>query len=274
MKEKMISKEQVRDFHPIFRGKHGDTFIKWGMKISGLDIANEVYDKSKHLTGPAFCKDLLDKLGLKRTVVNGEMLESFKGKPFITVSNHAYGHVDGIAAIETVNARVEHYKMMVNAILGLVDTMSDNFITVNPFVGDQMNSVAGLKQALRHIKNGHPLGFFPAGAIADFVWKNWHPAIEDREWQPSVIRIIQKANVPVIPMHFSGGNSTRYYMLRIFGRNVRTLGLCHELANKKGKEMVITIGEPITPDEIAQCPDVKDLGNFLKSKTYALAKKK
>ncbi|MDR1743665.1 MAG: 1-acyl-sn-glycerol-3-phosphate acyltransferase [Dysgonamonadaceae bacterium] len=274
MKEKLISKDQVRDFHPVFRGKYGDTFIKWGMKISGLDIVNEVYDKSKHLTGPAFCKDLLDKLGLKRTVVNAEILESFKDKPFITVSNHAYGHVDGIAAIETVGSRVAHYRMMVNAVLGLVDTMADNFITVNPFLEDKMSSVAGVKKALQHVKNGYPLGFFPAGAISDFVWKSGLPAIEDREWQASVIRIIQKSKVPVIPMHFSGGNSARYYLRRILGRNIRTLGLCRELANKRGKEMVITIGEPIMPDEITQYPDVKDLGNFLKSKTYALAKKK
>lgn len=270
----MISEEEVRKFHPLFRGKYGDTFTKWGMKISGLNIANEVYDKSKHLTGPVFCTDLLNKLGLKRTVVNGNVIDSFKGKPFITVSNHAYGHVDGIAAIETVGSRVDHYKMMVNAVLGLVDTMSENFITVNPFSQDKMNSVSGVKEALQHVREGYPLGFFPAGAISDFVWKNRRLTIEDREWQPSVIRIIQKAKVPVIPMHFSGGNSMRYYMLRIFGHNARTLELCHELANKRGKEMVITIGQPIMPNELAQHHEVKELGEFLRSKTYALANKK
>ena len=274
MKDKLISKEEIRKINPIFRGKHGDKFIEWGMKISGLNTVNEVYDNSKHLTGPQFCKDLLDKLGLKRTVLNGEILESFNGKPFITVSNHAYGHVDGIAAIETVGSRVEHYKMMVNALLGLIDTMEDNFITVNPFSNDKMSSVAGVKEALLHVRKGYPLGFFPAGAIADFVRKGWRIAIEDREWQSSVIRIIQKANVPVVPMHFSGGNSARYYLLRILGRNARTMGLGHELRNKRGKEMVITIGQPILPDEIAQYQDVKELGDFLRRKTFSLANKK
>lgn len=274
MKEKLVSAEDIRKIHPIFRGKYGDTLINLGVKISGLNNANDVYDKSKHLTGPAFCTDLLDKLGLKRTVVNGEIFDSFKGKPFITVSNHAYGHVDGIAAIETVGSRVEHYKMMVNAILGHIDTMSENFITVNPFSKDKMNSVSGVKEALEHLKSGYPLGFFPAGAISDFVRRGWKIRIEDREWQYSVIRIIQKAKIPVIPMHFSGGNSARYYLLRIFGSNVRTLGLCHELKNKKGKEMVITIGDPIMPEEIAKYKNTAELGVFLRGKTYALANKK
>lgn len=274
MKEKLISNDDVRKFHPIFRGKHGEKLIRLGMKISGLDKVDAIYDKSKHLTGAAFCSDLLDKLGLKRTVVNAGILDQYKDQAFITVSNHAYGHVDGIAAIETVASHNKHYKMMVNKVLGLIDTMSENFITVDPFHPDKMRSVGGVKEAMVHIRDGYPLGFFPAGAISDFRRKGWKIVIEDRDWQASVLRIIQKAKVPVIPMHFSGGNSPRYYLFRIFGRGVRTLSLCHELENKRGKEMVITIGNPILPKEIENFKNIPELGQFLRNKTYALGKKK
>lgn len=56
MKDKLISYDEIRKIHPIFRGKHGDYLFKLIMKISGLDHVNEIYDKSKHLTGPAFAK--------------------------------------------------------------------------------------------------------------------------------------------------------------------------------------------------------------------------
>ena len=106
MKDKLISYDEIRKIHPIFRGKHGDYLFKLIMKISGLDHVNEIYDKSKHLTGPAFCKDVLDKLGIQRILRNVEVLDKYNDKPFITVSNHAYGHIDGIAAIEVVGSRV------------------------------------------------------------------------------------------------------------------------------------------------------------------------
>ena len=50
MKEKLIALEDIRKLHPIFRKKYGDTLAKLGLKISGLNNVNSVYDHSKHLT--------------------------------------------------------------------------------------------------------------------------------------------------------------------------------------------------------------------------------
>ncbi|MPN15648.1 hypothetical protein SDC9_162982 [bioreactor metagenome] len=250
--------------------------IDWGIKIAALDVPNEIYNRSKHLTGPDFCKDVLDKLEITRKVRNAEILKEFKDRPFITVSNHPYGHIDGIAAIETVGSRVPNYKMMVNIILGLIDTMAENFITVNPMKYGDKNSItfAGIKESIAHVKNGHPLGFFAAGAVSNLIFKKGKIVIEDREWQPSVTKIIQKVKVPVIPMHISGNSSLLFYMSRIFGYQVRTLRLCHELYNKKGKEMVLTFGNPIMPDKIKSFKDdITDLAQYLKEETYALGYK-
>lgn len=275
MKETLVSREELRSLHPAFRGKYGDKLIDLGMKISALNAANEIYNRSKHFTGPDFCKDVLDKLEITRTVRNAEILEEFKNHPFITVSNHPYGHIDGIAAIETVGSRVQHYKMMVNVILGLIDTMAENFITVNPMKYAEKNSItfAGIKESIAHIQAGFPLGFFPAGAVSNLIFKKGRMGIEDREWQPAVIKIIQKVKAPVIPMHISGHNSLSFYMSKILGYKFRTLRLCHELYNKKGKEMVITFGKPIMPDRIASFKnDTSRLGQYLKEETYALGK--
>lgn len=51
------------------------------------------------------------------------------------------------------------------------------------------------------------------------------------------------------------------------------MALCHELKNKDGKTMTITIGNPIMPEEIRSYKNMDKLGKFLKEKTYALAKK-
>ena len=273
MKDTLISREDIRRLHPIFRGKYGDQLINLGIKLSALNAPNEIYDRSKHLTGPAFCKDLLDKLGVKRTLRNEHILQDFKNLPFVTVSNHAYGHIDGIAAIEAVGSRFENYKMMVNVILSLIDTMSENFITVYPMKNEEKNryTFTGIRESMTHLRAGWPMGFFPAGAVSNLYFKKGKFVIEDRDWQPAVLKIIQKLQVPVIPMHISGRNSQSFYLSRILGWRFRNLRLCHELYNKKGKEMVITFGDPVMPEEIKQYGnDTARLGEFLKAKTYAL----
>ncbi|MFA6701559.1 MAG: 1-acyl-sn-glycerol-3-phosphate acyltransferase [Dysgonamonadaceae bacterium] len=274
MRDKLVSYDDIRKIHPIFRGKYGDKFIKWGIKLAGLEYANDIYDNSKHLTGPAFCKDALDKLQISRTIRNADILEQFKDAPFITVSNHPYGHIDGISLIETVGSRVSNFKVMVNFILGIIDTMEDNFVTVVPYktVKPTATSINGIKECIAHIRDGNPLGFFPAGSTSriNFIKGRW--VFTDREWQTSILKLIQKANVPVIPIHFSGRNSVFYYLLRRFcGWKVQTMQLCHELANKKNHEIIITIGDPIPSSEIDLYKDTKDLEVFLRSKTYALA---
>lgn len=276
MKEALISRNEIRGLHPVFRGKYGDKLIDFGVKISALHVPNEIYDRSKHLTGHEFCKDVLDKLEIKRILRNIEVLDSFKDRPFITVSNHAYGHIDGIAVIETVASRVDNYKMMVNFVLGLIDTMAENFITVNPLKNEEKNKItfAGIRESIAHVNENNPMGFFPSGAVSNLYFKNGRFVIEDRDWQPAVLKIIQRAGVPIIPIHISGRNSMSFYLSRMFGWKFRNLRLCHELYNKKGKEMVITIGEPIMPDTIKQLNvDTKELGIFLKERTYSLGVK-
>lgn len=277
MKEKLISIEEIRKVHPIFSKKYGDTLANLALKISGLDNVNEVYDHSKHLTGIDFCTHLLDGLGMKRRVVNGHILDKYKDQPFITVSNHAYGHVDGIAYIEVIGSYNPNFKIMVNFLLGMIDTMSENFITVNPYDADVFNkvsSLSGVKQCIAHLRDGNPLGLFPAGAISNLIRSNRKWTIEDREWQTSVLKLIKFAKVPIIPIHISGGNSRFFYSLGLIDWKLRNLRLGHELYNKKGKEIVFTVGEPITLDEQKNYSDLKLFGEFLKTKTYELSKSK
>ena len=276
MKEALISRNDLRSLHPVFQSKHGDKIIDFGIKISALHVPNEIYNRSKHLRGAIFCKDVLDKLEIKRTLRNVEIIDDFKSSPFITVSNHPYGHIDGIAVIEAIASRTGNYKMMVNHILGLIDTMADNFITVNPLINEEKNKVtfAGIRESIAHLKENNPMGFFPAGAVSNLYFKKGRFIIEDREWQPAVLKIIQKAGFPVIPIHISGYNSTSFYLSRILGWKFRNLRLCHELYNKKGKEIVLTFGEPIMPETIKQFNgDTQQLGDFLKRTTYKLGKK-
>ena len=128
--------------------------------------------------------------------------------------------------------------------------------------------MAGVKECLIHLKENHPLGFFAAGSISKNVGFN---KAKDREWQSGVIKLIQKAHVPIIPVFISGQNSWFFNFLDHFHWMVRNVRLCHELDTKKGKTIDLVFGEPIFLEEQKEFSDIKTFGEFLKNRTYAVA---
>ena len=268
MKEKMIDMEVLQGISPIFKKSYGSFLAKCVLKIAGLDKANRVYDSAKHKTGTDIEDAMIDGLGITRKVHNIDVLKQFEGKPFITVSNHPYGHIDGIMLIGEVCKVRADFKVMVNWMLSLVDIMQDHFIGVNPYSSDTVkkSSLSGVKECLEHLKQNRPLGFFPAGAVSKNIGKN---KVEDREWQEGVIKLIQKAKVPIVPVYISGQNSWFFNFLDKIDWRIRTVRLCHELDTKKGKTINMIFGEPILPEEQKNY-STKELGEFLKKKTYDL----
>lgn len=276
MKEILIDPKELQKKAPkMLQGRFGKALIKFAMALTGMNKVNRIYDASKHLEGAAYCQSMLDHIGVNIVVENIEIIKQYEGQAFITVSNHAYGHIDGIAAISVIAKERPDFKMMVNFILGMIDTMAMHFIVVNPFASGKLaarSSLEGVKQCIDHVKEGHPLGFFPAGAVSKTKVRGLKMEVEDREWQPSVIKLIQRAKVPVIPMYFSGKNSWFFNFLDLVNWRLRSLRLGHEVYNKKGKTIYVRLGQPILPEEQAQYKDIEKFGEFLKEKTYALAK--
>ena len=124
---------------------------------------------------------------------------------------------------------------------------------------------------MAHVKEGHPLGFFPAGAVSK-IDLSLH--IRDRKWQPTIIRLIKQLKVPVIPIYFHGHNSAFFNILGLIDWRLRSTRLPRELFNMRGKEVHISIGEPVMPDVIEQYKDLDQLGDFLRKQTYSLASMK
>ena len=149
--------------------------------------------------------------------------------------------------------------------------MRPNFINVDALASNdpkkRAESVRGIATAIRHVREGHPLGFFPAGAVSKFTKEL---RIEDREWQPSITRIIQKVKVPVIPIYFHGHNSLFFTILGMIDWRLRTLKLPSEVFRGKNRTYRISVGDTITPEMQAQFATPEELGKYLRNQTYAL----
>lgn len=241
-----------------------------------VDKVNAVHAHNCETPGPAFVEGLLRDFDIKLRVDGLDVLDNLPEGPFITVSNHPFGALDGITLIHLVASRRPEYKVMVNMILGRIWAMEPNFIAVDPMSSNdpakKAVSVNGIRQAIDQVKSGRPLGFFPAGAVSKV---NWRGRLADRRWQPNVIRIIKKLEVPVIPIYFHGSNSWFFNFLGVVCWQLRTLRLPSEVFRKCHTTMHISVGNPITVEEQrAHAGSIDELGRYLKDTTYQLRQRK
>jgi len=187
------------------------------------------------------------------------------------VSNHPFGALDGIALLDIVGSVRPDFKVMVNMFLNHITAMRPSFIAVDPSASadheKRRTTMQGIRQAMMQVKQGHPIGFFPAGAVSKL---KWNMRINDREWQPSIIRLIQQLKVPVVPIFFHGHNSTFFNILGVISWRIRTLRLPAEVFRRCGKTMRVSVGEPIMPDRLDACADLAELGELLRNATYSL----
>ena len=101
--------------------------------------------------------------------------------------------------------------------------LKDSFIDLNPFENHSSDNISGLKKAFKHLKEGHPIGIFPAGEVA--TMQKGFGKIEDKEWDATVIKFLLKANVPIVPMFFNGHNSLVFHLLGKIHPYLRTLSI-------------------------------------------------
>ncbi|MCM1377987.1 MAG: lysophospholipid acyltransferase family protein [Clostridium sp.] len=248
--------------------------VEWVMHLLQFDEVNRVHSRWAKTPGPEFVKHLIeDDFRVKLQVDNFEILERFKSGPYITVSNHPFGSLDGIALIYIVTQVRPEFKVMVNMILNKLTAMRPNFIAVDAWASDDPEkrrvSVLGIREALKQLKNGEPMGFFPAGAMSK---TDKDGILSDRPWQPTILQLIAKAKVPVIPIYFHGNNSKLFNFLGHHFWQMRSAMLPRELFKKRGKPMRVTIGEPISVEKQAEFgKDYEALGWYLRRQTYDLS---
>lgn len=266
----VLGYDEIVALAPQLKGKR--RLVEGLIHFLSIDKCNDMHSRLCDTPGPDFCRRMLDELDIKLKIDNAELLDHLPEGPFVTVSNHPFGALDGVTLIDLIGSRRPEFKVMVNMTLNYISALRPSFIAVDSLASDdpvkKAVSVRGIKEAMSRIRNGHPVGFFPAGAVAKL---NGHLRLEDREWQPTVIRLIKKMNVPVIPIYFHGSNSWWFNFLGIVSWQLRTLRLPAEIFKKAHKTIHISIGNPISVEEQnAHSGSLEELGLFLREKTFEL----
>lgn len=270
-RKSVIAISDLEEKVPFFKGNVGHVMAKCCMHMLAIDKVNRAYGNSCDYKSFDFTGRLLNELKVTYQIGNIERLQQLPEGAFITISNHPYGGLDGIMLIDMMSRVRPDYKVMVNEILSLIKAMNDNFISVQTLKAEKNDDISkgvkGIRDSIAHLQQGHPLGLFPAGAVSNFEPKRF--CLEDRPWQNNVIRLIQMAKVPVLPVRFFDHNSCLFYFLGLIDWRIRTLKMPSELFNKQNQCHRIGIGHIITPEHVAEYKkDTVALSRFLRTSVY------
>ena len=231
----------------------GVPFAQTALRLLGVEKVNRIYDSLADKRGVDFTSSFLEKIGVSYSVENSEILDNLPDGPFVTVSNHPFGSIDGLILIDLIARRYPGFRVMANRYLMRIGSLDDVFIPVTPVGKDSPNpfeNVSGLKEVIRTIRSGQPVGFFPAGAISGTSGIGPRAVLKDRPWQESIVKLIEKLAVPVVPVQFLDRNSRFFYFLEHLDWRVRLARLPRELLNKSGRTLRVKIAEECSAEDL------------------------
>lgn len=247
------------------------TFLGWTLlRVLRISTINKIYEKNKHKADLDFLNGVLDDCNIKFDIPEEDLKRIPKEGAFITVSNHPLGGIDGILLLKLLIEKRADYKIIANFLLHRIEPLKPYVMPVNPFETrkDAKSSVAGIKSALLQLREGKPLGTFPAGEVS--TYKDGKLKV-DKPWEEGAVRLIQKANVPVIPIYFHAKNSRLFYFLSKISDTLRTAKLPSEVISQEGRTIKVRIGKPISVADQNEYKELAAFSEFIRKKTYMLA---
>ena len=247
------------------------TFVGWVLlRVLRISSINKIYENNKYKADLDFLNGILDDCKIKFEIPEEDLKRIPKEGPFITVSNHPLGGIDGVLLLKLLIEKRADYKIIANFLLHRIAPLKPYIMPVNPFETrkDVKSSIAGIKNALVHLREGKPLGIFPAGEVS--TYKDGKLKV-DKPWEDSAIRLIKKANVPVIPIYFHAKNSRLFYVMSKISDTLRTAKLPSEVMSQRGRVIRVRIGKPISVKDQDAYKEIPAFYEFIRRKTYMLA---
>ena len=241
------SQQYTIDVAAMLRGKFGDKTPKWlirlGRKLLHEDYLNEFFKKG--YTGYEFAEKALEEMDVTLKI---EGMENIPTDRLITVaSNHPLGGHDALSIVAIFGRVYDgNIRALVNDFLMNLKQLNGIFVPVNK-VGGQSRSLAAQTDAIFH--SDAQVLFFPAGKCARRI----NGKIQDPEWKKTFITKSVETHRDIVPMHFYGRNSWRFYFVdwigKVTGFNKKfplaMALLVDEMYRARGKTYRIVIGKPI-----------------------------
>lgn len=210
--------------------------------------------------GVDFCKGTVEYLGVTVNVEGEDNLPP-QTPPCIVVSNHPLGAIDGVTLGYVIGHHYDgHIKYLVGELLMNLKGLAPLCVPVRQEGRQGRDFPLMVNKAFGG--DDHVI-MFPAGLCSR---RQDNGEIRDPQWHKFFVKKSVQYHRDVVPVHFIGQNSDRFYRVARFCKrfhlpNMAKLLLPDEMYRSQGQTYTVRIGKPIpwqtfdkthTPDEWAQ----------------------
>ena len=265
---------QILDIEKVIKSKAGKKakyipkfVINWFKNFMHLDYIND-YLKEGYV-GVEFCENCLKYLGVEIEVTGRENLPK-DGRRYTFVSNHPLGAIDGVTLGAIIGREYDgKIKYLMNDLLMSLKGMAPLGIPVNK-VGGQSRNLPKLIDEV--FMSDNQMLIFPSGKCSRII----DGKIQDPPWGKAFITKSIKSERDVVPIHFIGRNSDRFYKIDKWTKrlgiklNLPMLTLPNEMYRSQGSTYRIIIGKPISYKTFDKSKTHAEWAEVIRQKVYEL----
>ncbi|HAE24249.1 MAG TPA: glycerol acyltransferase [Prevotellaceae bacterium] len=244
--------------------------IEWLRRLIHEDDVNAFMAQSSGAEGVEWLKQCVEYLEMKVNVKGQENLPADDGKKYTFVSNHPLGGADGVILGSIIG---EHYhgniRYLLNDLLTNLPPLKKLGIPINK-TGAQSRNLPQMVEA--GFQSEHQLLLFPAGLCS----RKKNGVIADLPWKKTFIAKSIETQRDIVPIHFSGHNSNRFYRIANLCAllhskiNFAMLFLVDEMYKNKGKDVEVSIGKPIPWQTFDKSHTTNEWAQYVRDIVYKL----
>lgn len=245
--------------------------VRWLERLLHQDEVNAYLWRSRHLTGTDWLEECVRYLDMTLDIRGLDNLPAKDdGRLYTFVSNHPLGGEDGVALGAVIGRHYDgKFRYLVNDLLMNLPGLAPLCIPINK-TGNQSRDFPRMVEA--GFRSDNHILMYPAGICSR---RQTDGSIKDVEWSKTFVRKSVDHQRDIVPIHFSGRNSDKFYRLARFSDrhlkfNLAMLYLVDEMYRNRHKTFRITIGKPIPWQTFDRSRTPKEWAQWVRERVYQL----
>lgn len=272
--EKTIDIKKVLQSKMGARAKFVPGFlVNWLKRVVHEDQVNAYLWDSRDKSGVDWLEECVRYLDMTLDIKGKENLpDPADGRLYTFVSNHPLGGEDGVALGAIIGRHYDgRFRYLVNDLLMNLPGLAPVCIPINK-TGNQSRNFPAMVEA--GFQSDNHMLMFPAGICS----RKHDGVISDIPWKKTFVSKSVEYQRDVVPIHFSGQNSNKFYRLANFSDkhlpfNLAMLFLVDEMYKNVHKTFHITIGKPIPWQTFDKSKTPSEWAQYVREKVYSLSTK-
>ncbi len=241
----MINLEKsISERFPIWfegqRARFTKPLVRVVSRVSRIDAINEFLAQNTHLEGLAFVEAALDFLKARYVVDQVEREYIPQNGRCVIVANHSLGAIDALALLHCALLARPDVKILANDFLLSLPGLHKLLIPLRT-IGASGAQTQSLQAAHQALEEEQALILFPAGEVARWGWRG----MQEQTWRRGFLKLAEKNQAPIIPVHISGRNSFMFYGASALSKPLATAMLPREMFSRPAQRIELRVGKTL-----------------------------